>query len=319
MDQTLTGTDFQFSGQTGSYHGKVRDTYSVGDKIVLIVTDRISAFDVVSKQGIPYKGQVLNQIAAYQLEQTKDIIPNWVEGVPDPNVTIGKKAEVFPVEVVVRGYLAGSAWRSYEAGSRNICGNKLTDGMVENQKFDRPLLTPTTKAQQGHDEDISPKEIISKKLASKEEWDKISEYAIKLFTRGSEIAAKRGLILVDTKYEFGKLPDGRIILIDEVHTPDSSRFFYADSYEEKFVQGERQHQLSKEFIREWLSDQGYKGETSDWPIMPDNIIKEVSDRYVELYEKITDNKFVKPILNEDITERIKRNVSSALEQIGASE
>ena len=318
MDQTLTGTDFQFSGQTDLYHGKVRDVYSIGDRIVLISTDRISAFDVVSKQGIPYKGQVLNQIAAHQLEETKDIVPNWTEGVPDPNATLGKKAEVFRVEVIMRGYLAGSSWRSYKAGSRNLCGNKLPDGLVENQKFDQPLITPTTKAEQGHDEDISPKDIISQKLATNDEWSRISKYAAELFARGSKIAAEKGLILVDTKYEFGKLPDGQIVLIDEVHTPDSSRFFYAASYEERFAKGERQHQLSKEFVREWLSSQGYQGETSDWPIMPDNIIKEVSDRYVELYEKITGNKFIKPVLNEDITERIKRNISSALEQTGAA-
>lgn len=318
MEQTLTGTDFEFSGQTGVYHGKVRDVYSIGDRIVLIATDRISAFDVVSKQGIPYKGQVLNQIASWQLEQTKDIVPNWMEGVPDPNATMGRKARVFRIEVIVRGYLTGSAWRAYKAGSRNLCGNKLPDGMVKNQKFETPLITPTTKAEQGHDQDISPEEIIAQSLCSKEEWAQISEYALKLFARGTEIAAKQNLILVDTKYEFGKLPDEQIILIDELHTPDSSRFFYADSYEEKFATGENQHQLSKEFVREWLSNQGYKGEMPNWPVMPDNIIKEVSDRYVELYEKITGNIFVKPVLNEDITERIKRNVSSVLEQQGAN-
>lgn len=312
MDQTLTGTDFKFSGQTNVYHGKVRDVYTVGEKIILIASDRISAFDVVSKQGIPYKGQVLNQIAAWQLEQTKDIVPNWVEEVPDPNATLGKKAEVFPIEMIVRGYLVGGAWRSYKAGSRDLCGNKLKDGMVENQKFPTPLVTPTTKAEQGHDEDITPDEIISQGLATKEEWTKLSDYAAKLFERGTELAAKQNLILVDTKYEFGKLPDGQIILIDEVHTPDSSRFFYADSYEENFKKGEPQHQLSKEFIRDWLIKQGYKGETPDWPTMPEDIINEISNRYIELYEKITGNKFIKPDSKDDISERIKRNVTSAL-------
>ncbi len=312
MDQTLTGTDFEFPGQTNIYHGKVRDVYTVGEKIILIASDRISAFDVVSKQGIPYKGQVLNQIAAHQLEQTKDIVPNWVVSVPDPNATLGKKAEVFPIEMIVRGYLVGGAWRSYKDGNRNLCGNKLPDGMIENQKFPVPLVTPTTKAEQGHDEDITPDEIISQGLATEEEWTKLSDYAAKLFARGSELAAQQNLILVDTKYEFGKLPDGTIILIDEVHTPDSSRYFYADSYEKNFAKGEPQHQLSKEFIRDWLIKQGYKGETPDWPVMPDNIIKEVSDRYVELYEKITGQKFVKPVIDEDITERIKRNVNVAL-------
>ncbi|HEX5797852.1 MAG TPA: phosphoribosylaminoimidazolesuccinocarboxamide synthase [Candidatus Saccharimonadales bacterium] len=318
MEQTLTGTDFEFSGQTGVYHGKVRDVYSIGEKIVVVTTDRISAFDVVSKQGIPYKGQVLNQIASWQLEQTKDIVPNWADGVPDPNVTLGKKAKVFPIEVIVRGYLAGSAWRSYKAGSRNLCGNKLPEGMTENQKFESPLITPTTKAEQGHDQDITPDEIVAQGLITKEEWAQISEYALKLFARGSEIAAKQNLILVDTKYEFGKLPDEQIILLDELHTPDSSRFFYADSYDEKFAVGEPQHQLSKEFIREWLASQGYKGETPDWPVMPDDIIKEVSDRYIELYEKITGNIFVRPVLKEDIAERIKRNISSVLEQQGVN-
>lgn len=312
MDQTLTGTDFDFSGQSDVYHGKVRDVYSVGEKIILVATDRISAFDVVSKQGIPYKGQVLNQIAAHQLNQTKDIVSNWVESVPDPNVTIGKKAQVFPIEMIVRGYLVGGAWRSYKAGSRDLCGNKLEDGLVENQKFATPLITPTTKAEQGHDEDITPDEIIKQGLATAEEWEKLSDYAGKLFARGSELAAKHDLILVDTKYEFGKLPDGQIILIDEVHTPDSSRFFYADSYEEKFATGESQHQLSKEFIRDWLLKQGYQGDTPDWPEMPEGVVKEISDRYIELYEKFTGNAFAKSNSGEDISERIERNINSAL-------
>lgn len=312
MDQTLTGTDFNFSGQTNVYHGKVRDVYTVGEKIILIATDRISAFDVVSKQGIPYKGQVLNQIAAHQLEQTKDIVPNWVETVPDPNVTIGKKAQVFAIEMIVRGYLVGGAWRSYKAGSRDLCGNKLEDGMVENQKFSTPLITPTTKAEQGHDEDITPDEILSQGLATSEEWTQLSDYAAKLFARGSELASKRNLILVDTKYEFGKLPDGQIILIDEVHTPDSSRFFHADSYEEKFAIGEPQRQLSKEFIRDWLLKQGYKGDTPDWPDMPAEVVKEISDRYIELFETFTGNAFAKSSTDEDISERIKRNVNTAL-------
>ena len=312
MDQTLTGTDFEFSGQSAVYHGKVRDVYTVGEKIILVATYRISAFDVVSTQGIPYKGQVLNQIAAHQLEQTKDIVPNWVESVPDPNVTIGKKAQVFPIEMIVRGYLVGGAWRSYKTGSRDLCGNKLEDGLVENQKFETPLITPTTKAEQGHDEDITPDEIIKQGLATAEEWTKLSDYAAKLFARGSELAAKHDLILVDTKYEFGKLSDGQIILIDEVHTPDSSRFFYADSYEEKFATGEPQHQLSKEFIRDWLLKQGYQGDTPDWPEMPEGVVKEISDRYIELYEKFTGNAFAKSNADGDISKRIERNINSAL-------
>lgn len=312
MDQTFTGTDFNFSGQTSVYHGKVRDVYTVGEKVILIATDRISAFDVVSKQGVPYKGQVLNQIAAHQLEQTKDIVPNWVESVPDPNATIGKKAQVFPIEMIVRGYLVGGAWRSYKAGSRDLCGNKLEEGMVESQKFETPLITPTTKAEQGHDEDITPEEIISQGLATAEEWAKLSDYAAKLFARGSDYAAKRNLILVDTKYEFGKLPGGQIILIDEVHTPDSSRFFRADRYKEKFAISEPQHQLSKEFVRDWLLKQGYKGDTPVWPEMPDEIVKEISDRYIELYETFTGNIFAKPNQQENISERIKRNVNSML-------
>lgn len=311
MVRTLLQSDFNFPGQTGVYHGKVRDVYSVGEKIILVASDRISAFDVVSKQGIPYKGQVLNQIAAYQLEATSDIVPNWVESVPDPNATLGKRAEVFKIEVIVRGYLVGSAWRAYQSGSRDLCGNKLADGMIENQKFAKPLLTPTTKADEGHDEDITVEQILSQNLASSDEWQKISDYAQKLFARGTELAATRNLILVDTKYEFGKLPSGEIILIDEVHTPDSSRFFYADSYTEKFAKGEPQHQLSKEFIRDWLIKQGYKGDTPEWPQMPEEVVNEISNRYIELYEKITGKSFVKPE-NIDIAKRIEENVRKTL-------
>jgi len=315
MNSAIIGTDFKFPGQSSVYHGKVRDVYTIADKILLVATDRISAFDVVSKQGIPYKGQVLNQIAAHQLEQTKDIVPNWVESVPDPNATLGKKAEVFKVEVIVRGYLVGSAWRSYQAGSRNLCGNKLPDGMRENQKFDTPLLTPTTKADEGHDEDITGENVVAQSLTTAEEWSKITDYAFKLFARGTELAAKNGLILVDTKYEFGKLAGGEIILVDEVHTPDSSRFFYADDYQKRFEQGEGQKQLSKEFVRDWLLKQGYKGETPVWPDMPDEFITEVSSRYIELYEKFTGKRFIKPAENEDINSRIEHNVIKALEKL----
>lgn len=309
---SITQTNFEFPKQKSVYHGKVRDVYRLEDnKIVLVASDRISAFDVVSSQGVPFKGQVLNQIAAHQLDATKDIIPNWVTSVADPNATVGLAAEGFRVEVIVRGYLAGSAWRSYRDGSRNICGNELPDGMKENQAFDEPLVTPTTKAEEGHDQDIDAEEIVAQGLATAEEWEQISKYAKAVFLRGQILADKRGLILVDTKYEFGKLPDGTIILIDEIHTPDSSRYFYKDEYQARFDKGERQKQLSKEFVREWLIEQGWQGQTPDFPAMPDEFIEEISSRYIELYELVTGEKFVKADYT-NVEDRIFNNVKAAL-------
>lgn len=311
MVTSFTFTDFNFQGQTAKYAGKVRDVYTVGDQVVIIATDRISAFDVVSKQGIPYKGAVLNQIAAYQLEATQDIIPNWVRAVPDPNATIGLKAEVFRIEVIVRGYLAGSAWRAYASGKRELCGSTLPEGLRENQQLDTPLLTPTTKADAGHDEDITPEEILAQGLTTAEEWQVISDYALKLFERGSQLAAERGLILVDTKYEFGKAPDGTIIVVDEIHTPDSSRYFYAEGYEQRFAAGESQRQLSKEFVREWLMGQGYQGQEPGWPVLSDDFIEEISERYIELYEQLLGKKFIKDD-TDDILKRIDTNVTKEL-------
>ncbi|MBR2888032.1 MAG: phosphoribosylaminoimidazolesuccinocarboxamide synthase, partial [Bacteroidales bacterium] len=252
MANALIKTDFNFKGQTNVYHGKVRDVYSIGnDKLVMVATDRISAFDVILPKGIPFKGQILNQIAAKFLDATADIVPNWKLATPDPMVTVGRKAEAFPVEMIIRGYLTGSSWRTYKSGAREICGVKIPEGMKEHQKFPTPIITPTTKAAEGHDEDISKEEIIKRGLISAEDYAQIEEITYKLFARGTEIAAKRGLILVDTKYEFGKI-DGKIVLIDEIHTPDSSRYFYLDGYAERFAKGEQQKQLSKEFVREWL-------------------------------------------------------------------
>ena len=308
---TITSTDFQFSDHQTKYQGKVRDVYSIDDKVVLIASDRISAFDVVSKQGIPYKGQVLNQIAAFQLNATKDIVPNWVQSVPDPNVTIGRKAAVIPVEVIVRGYLVGSAWRTYKSGKRVLCGNELPDGMQENQQFSTPIITPTTKASEGHDEDISESDILAQEIVSESDWQTIKEYAFALFEKGQQIADEQGLILVDTKYEFGKTADGEIILVDEIHTPDSSRYFYADEYQQRFEAGEKQKQLSKEFVREWLMDQGYKGESPEWPEMPEEFVQQVSDRYIELYQKITGKKFERADY-ANVETRIFNNVKAAL-------
>jgi len=309
---SIIQTNFEFPNQKSVYHGKVRDVYRLNDdKIILVASDRISAFDVVSSQGVPYKGQVLNQIAAHQLEATKDIVPNWIDAVPDPNATVGIEAEGFRVEVIVRGYLAGSAWRAYRNGAREICGNSLPDGMRENQAFSEPIITPTTKAEQGHDQDITPAEIIEQGLASSEEWEQISKYAKAVFARGQGLAAQRGLILVDTKYEFGKTKDDKIILIDEIHTPDSSRYFYKDRYQERFDKGEKQKQLSKEFVREWLIDQGFSGQTSDFPIMPDEFIKQISQRYIELYELVTGDKFV-PADYDNVEDRIFNNVKAVL-------
>ncbi|MBE6312179.1 MAG: phosphoribosylaminoimidazolesuccinocarboxamide synthase [Bacteroidales bacterium] len=311
--EALTKTDFNFKGQTSVYHGKVRDVYSIGnDKLVMVATDRISAFDVILPKGIPFKGQMLNQIAAKFLDATTDICPNWKLATPDPMVTVGIRCEGYPVEMIVRGYLCGSAWRSYKAGAREICGVKIPDGMRENQKFPTPIITPTTKAEIGeHDADISKEEIIAKGLVSKEEYEILEKYTMALFERGTEMAAKRGLILVDTKYEFGK-KDGKIYLMDEIHTPDSSRYFYSDGYEERFKKGEPQKQLSKEFVREWLMENGFQGkEGQKVPEMTEAKVIEISDRYIELYEHITGEKFCKE-QSEDIAKRIEKNITDYL-------
>ena len=309
----LTATDFNFPGQQSVYHGKVRDVYNInGEKLVMVATDRISAFDVVLPKGIPFKGQMLNQIAAKFLDATTDICPNWKTATPDPMVTVGVMCEVFPVEMIVRGYLCGSAWRAYKSGVREICGVKLPEGMKENQKFPEPIITPTTKAEIGeHDADISKEEILAKGLATPEEYAILEKYTMALFKRGTEIAAERGLILVDTKYEFGK-HNGTIYLMDEIHTPDSSRYFYSEGYEERFAKGEPQKQLSKEFVREWLMDNGFQGkEGQQVPEMTDEIVTSISERYIELYEHITGEKFVKEDTS-NIAERIEKNVTEYL-------
>lgn len=312
MKHTLVTTDFNFPGQTNVYHGKVRDVYSIdSDTLVMIATDRISAFDVVLPQGIPYKGQVLNQIAAKFLDATADIIPNWKVATPDPMVTVGLKCQPYKVEMVIRGYLTGSAWREYKAGARTLCGLPLPDGMRENEKFPVPLITPTTKADEGHDENISKEEIIAQGLVSKDEYEQLEKYTQALFQRGTEIAAQKGLILVDTKYEFGK-KDGKIYLIDEIHTPDSSRYFYADTYNDLFEKGEEQRQLSKEFVRKWLMDNGFQGkEGQAVPEMTEAYCNSVSDRYIELYEKIVGEKFVKAEAT-DVALRIEKNITDYL-------
>ena len=315
MAKTLVRTDFNFEGQTNVYHGKVRDVYSIGnDILVMVATDRISAFDVILPKGIPSKGQVLNQIAASFLDATADIVPNWKLATPDPMVTVGKKCEGFAVEMIIRGYLTGSAWRAYKEGCREICGVKLPDGMRENERFPEPIITPTTKAAEGHDEDISREEIIAKGIVSKEDHDQVEKYTRALFARGTEIAASKGLILVDTKYEFGKA-DGKVILMDEIHTPDSSRYFYADGYQEKFEKGEPQKQLSKEFVRQWLIENGFMGKKGQQvPEMTDEYCETVSQRYIELYEDITGKKFV-PCADEDLAARIEKNVSEYLKTL----
>lgn len=315
MAKTLVRTDFNFEGQTNVYHGKVRDVYSIGnDILVMVATDRISAFDVILPKGIPSKGQVLNQIAASFLDATADIVPNWKLATPDPMVTVGKKCEGFAVEMIIRGYLTGSAWRAYKEGCREICGVKLPDGMRENERFPEPIITPTTKAAEGHDEDISREEIIAKGIVSKEDYDQVEKYTRALFARGTEIAASKGLILVDTKYEFGKA-DGKVILMDEIHTPDSSRYFYADGYQEKFEKGEPQKQLSKEFVRQWLIENGFMGkEGQQVPEMTDEYCETVSQRYIELYEDITGKKFV-PCADEDLAARIEKKVSEYLKTL----
>ena len=288
---TILSTDFKFPGQKGKYTGKVRDVYDLGDKIVMVATDRISAFDCVLPKGIPYKGQILNQIAAMFLDATADIIPNWKLSVPDPAVTIGHKCEPFKVEMVIRGCLTGPAWREYAEGKRTLCGVPLPEGMKENERFPEPIITPTTKADEGHDLDISREEIIASGLVGAEDYAQIEAYTRALFARGCEMAAKRGLILVDTKYEFGK-KDGRIMLMDEVHTPDSSRYFYADGYEQRIARGEKQKQLSKEFVREWLMANGFNGGAGQKvPEMTPEVVDGISRRYIELYEHVTGQAF----------------------------
>ncbi len=316
MKNTLVKTNFQFTGQTNVYHGKVRDVYSIGqDLLVMIATDRISAFDVVLPQGIPYKGQVLNQIASRFLDATEDIVPNWKLATPDPMVTVGLRCEPYKVEMVIRGYLTGSAWREYKAGARTLCGVQLPDGMKENQKFPTPIITPTTKADEGHDENISKEEIIAQGLVSREEYEELEKYTYALFQRGTEIAAQKSLILVDTKYEFGK-KDGKIYLIDEIHTPDSSRYFYADTYQELFEKGEEQRQLSKEFVRKWLMENGFQGkEGQQVPEMTEQYCNSVSERYIELYEKIVGDKFIKAD-SSDVAERLDENISKYLKKRG---
>ena len=309
---TLVRTDYNFEGQKSVYHGKVRDVYDINDDVlVMIATDRISAFDVILPKGIPSKGQVLNQIAATFLDATADIVPNWKLATPDPMVTVGLKCEGFRVEMIIRGYLTGSAWREYQAGCRELCGVKLPDGMRENERFPEPIITPTTKADAGHDENISREEIIAQGIVSKEDYETMKRYTRALFARGTEMAAAKGLILVDTKYEFGKR-DGKVILIDEIHTPDSSRYFYAEGYEERFEKGEAQRQLSKEFVRQWLIDHNFMGKAGQQvPEMTDEYCESVSQRYIELYEHITGEKFV-PATDEDIAARIEKNVAAYL-------
>lgn len=312
MQNVVVRTDFQFPGQKGVYHGKVRDVYNINDELmIMVVSDRISAFDVVLPKGIPYKGQVLNQIAAKFLEATRDIVPNWMTAVPDPMVMVGKFCEPFPVEMIIRGYLTGSSWRTYKSGSRSICGVPIPDGMREHERFPEPIVTPTTKAKEGHDEDISREEIISQGLISEADYNLMEKYTRELFKRGSEIAAKMGLILVDTKYEFGK-HNGQIYLIDEIHTPDSSRYFYADGYEERFARGEQQKQLSKEFVREWLMENGFQGKTGQSvPFMSDDFVNSVSERYIELYEGITGETFVRADASQ-VVSRVEKNIQEFL-------
>ncbi len=312
--KALTATNFNFPNQTNVYHGKVRDVYFTDDKLVMIATDRISAFDVVLPKGIPFKGQILNQIAAKFLDATADICPNWKLATPDPMVTVGVMCKGFPVEMIVRGYLCGSAWRAYKSGVREICGVKLPDGMRENEKFPTPIITPTTKAEIGeHDADISKEEIIAQGLVSADEYAILEKYTLALFERGTEIAAQRGLILVDTKYEFGT-HNGTIYLMDEIHTPDSSRYFYAANYQENFEKGEPQKQLSKEFVREWLMDNGFQGQDGQQvPEMTDAIVDGISARYIELYEQITGETFEKASA-ENLEARIEQNITEYLKK-----
>lgn len=316
MEKAITKTDFNFEGQVSKYVGKVRDVYNIKDKyLAMVVTDRISAFDVVLPKGIPYKGQVLNQIASKFLDATSDICPSWKIASPDPMVTVGRFCETFPVEMIVRAYLTGSSWRDYKAGAREICGIKLPDGLREHQRFAQPIITPSTKAEIGaHDENISKEDIIAKGLVSKEDYEILEKYTMALFNRGSEMADACGLILVDTKYEFGK-KDGEIYLIDEIHTPDSSRYFYKEGYQERFDKGEQQRQLSKEFVREWLMENGFQGrEGEQVPEMTDEIVNSISERYIELYERIVGEKFVKEP-SENTLERIENNIKNMLARL----
>ncbi|MDR3047591.1 MAG: phosphoribosylaminoimidazolesuccinocarboxamide synthase [Bacteroidales bacterium] len=311
--KSITFTDFQFPEQKTLYHGKVRDVYTIGNQLlVMVATDRISAFDVILPEGIPFKGQILNQIAAKFLDATTDICPNWKIATPDPMVTVGVMCDSFPIEMIVRGYLCGSAWRAYQNGVRSICGITLPDNMVENQRFEKPIITPTTKAEQGlHDQDISREEIIKKGLVTEEDYLLLEKYALQLFERGTQIALQQGLILVDTKYEFGK-HKGSIYLIDEIHTPDSSRYFYADGYEQLIPKGERPKQLSKEFVREWLMANGFQGQTGQQvPEMTAEIVEGISTRYIELYENITGEQFIKSE-SQDILARIELNITHFL-------
>jgi phosphoribosylaminoimidazole-succinocarboxamide synthase len=311
---TITSTSFNFPKQTKFYKGKVRDVYTIDGKyLVMIATDRISAFDVVLPKGIPYKGQVLNQVAAKFLEATSDIVPNWVIGVPDPVVTVGRSCEPFRVEMVIRGYLSGHAAREYKAGKRMLCGVVMPQGIKENDKFPEPIITPTTKAAVGHDEDISREDILKKGIVSEEDYVQLEKYTRALFQRGTEIAAKQGLILVDTKYEFGKA-DGKIYLIDEIHTPDSSRYFYKDGYEERQQKGEQQKQLSKEFVRQWLIANNFQGKDGQSvPDMPESFVNEISERYIELYEKVAGEKFVRSDVS-DVLKRVERNINTFLRE-----
>lgn len=314
---TLMDTDFHFPGQKSVYKGKVREVYTLAnDILVMVATDRLSAFDVVMPKGIPYKGQILNQIATQMMQATEDIVPNWLMATPDPNVAVGKACEPFKVEMVIRGYLSGHAAREYKTGKRMLCGEPMPEGMKENDKFSEPIITPATKAEKGdHDEDISKEDILKRGIVSQADYEVLEKYTKALFQRGTEIAAKRGLILVDTKYEFGKTKDGEIVLIDEIHTPDSSRYFYADDYEERQAKGEAQKQLSKEFVRQWLISNGFQGlEGQTVPKMGDDYIESVSERYIELYESITGEDFIKADVT-NIHERIGINVSNYLNSL----
>lgn len=309
--KAIKETNFQFEGQTQFYKGKVRDVYHIGDLLAIVVSDRISAFDVVLPEAIPYKGQVLNEIASQSLAATKDIVPNWVISTPAPNVTIGKKCDAFPVEMVIRGYLAGHAWREYKAGKRVLCGVDLPEGLKENDKLPEPIITPTTKAHEGHDEDISREEILSQGLVSEEDYILLEKYTREVFQRGTELAAEQGLILVDTKYEFGKA-NGEIILIDEIHTPDSSRYFYADSYADLQEKGEKQKQLSKEFVREWLMENGFQGKDGQQiPEMTEEVVSGISERYIELYEQVTG----KPFEKKQINDNLEVTIAEAIKQL----
>ena len=313
MTNTIVKTEFNFPNQSNLYKGKVRDVYTINeDKLIMIATDRISAFDFVLPKGIPFKGQVLNQIASTFLKATNDIVPNWLEATPDPSVSVGKRCEPFKVEMVIRGYLTGHAWREYRDGKRTICGVTMPDGMKENDRFPAPLITPTTKAEVGHDEDISREEILKQGIVTEEDYVQLENYTIELFKRGTEIAAERGLILVDTKYEFGKDSEGVITLIDEIHTPDSSRYFYKDGYQESQDKGEKQKQLSKEFVRQWLIENGFQGKEGQViPFMSEEFVASVSERYIELFEHITGEEFVKQEV-DDVLKRVENNILNYL-------